>query len=295
MVVTCPECGTRFAVDESLIRGESAKGRCSRCGHIFVLRRPAAEPREEPVPGPEPGGPSPEPDIPEKPPAAAVLPAEPAEAAEATAPAVQAEPVVPSSLSPPATAASRRWWLLAVILVVLGGAGVAAWHLLPFLTQAREGRPTAPAPAAPPAAPLLPPPSPAELRDIRIDLGEATFGRLVHPQAGRLLVLTGEVVNQGGQTRGPVKLRAALVDAQHREVARRQAYAGITLSDKELVTLAPAEIERRLETPRGREATLAPQERRPFTVVFFDVPADLAEAGYGFTLEVVEAPPAARP
>lgn len=126
-------------------------------------------------------------------------------------------------------------------------------------------------------------------------MGEANFGRLVHPQAGRLLVLTGEVVNQGHKTRGPVKLTATLLDARHREVAQRQAYAGATLTEKELLTLAPAEIDRRLQTPQGREATLAPQERRPFTLVFYGVPPDLAEAGYGFTLAVVEAPPASQP
>lgn len=301
MVVTCPECGTRFELDESLIRGESAKGRCSRCGHTFVIRRPASEPAEEPAPAPYPE-PPPEPEIPEMP----AAPSEPlpevqvmTQASEA-APAGPAQPepslppAAPSAVPSPA-GASRQWWIPAFIILVLAVAGVAAWRLVPLLTQMRVGAPTAAVPSPPELQVPPPPATPAELREIRIELGEANFGRLVHPQAGRLLVLTGEVVNQGEKARGPVKLKAALLDARHREVAQRLAYAGATFTEKELLTLAPAEIDRRLQTPRGREAILAPQERCPFTLVFYGVPPDLAEAGYGFTLTVVEAPPASQP
>ncbi len=295
MVVTCPECGTRFELDENLIPGESAKGRCSRCGHTFVIRRPAG--REEPAP-PPPEPPPPEPQPPERP---AESP-EPATAAPGVTPPAEAAPTLgaqpeapPSAGKPPAAAAPRRWWMAAIIILVVAGAGVAGWRLFPLLTQVRPGMP----PTAPPSAPELnvppPPPTPAELREILIEVEEATFGRLEHPQAGRLLVLTGEVVNRGEKARGPVKLKAALLDARHREVARSLAYAGATFSEKELLSLAPAEIDRRLQTPPGREAILAPQERRPFTLVFYGVPPDLAEAGYGFTLAVVEAPPVSQP
>jgi hypothetical protein len=185
--------------------------------------------------------------------------------------------------------------MAAIIILVLAGGGVATWRLVPLLTQKRAAGPVAAPPSPVELKMPTPPPTPAELREIRIELGEANFGRLVHPQAGGLLVLTGEVVNQGEKARGPVKLKAALLDAQHREVAQRLAYAGATFTEKELLTLAPAEIDRRLQTPRSREAILAPQERRPFTLVFYGVPPDLAEAGYGFTLAVVEAPPASQP
>jgi predicted Zn finger-like uncharacterized protein len=288
MVVTCPECGTRFELDESLIRGESAKGRCSRCGHIFVIRRPAGgPPEEEPAPEPLPGPPPPEPELPEEPEAAF------ASVPEAPIPVPEPEEA-PGPPAPPA-APRRRAWIPALLLLVAAGAGLAAWRLVPFLLQGGAGAPKAAAPAVTELKMPAPPPSLAELREIRIEVGEANFGRLVHPQAGRLLVLTGEVVNQGDKARGPVKLKAALLDARHREVAQRLGYAGVTLSEKELLTLAPAEIDQRLQAPPGREAILRPAERRPFTLVFFGVPLDLAEAGYGFTLAVVEAPPAFHP
>lgn len=303
MVVTCPECGTRFELDESLIRGESVKGRCSRCGHTFVIRRPTATPAEEPAPAPPPEPSPPEAQLQELPAAAlqpgpepqAVIPEPEAALSSPAQPEPSPPPASPPSAVPSPAGAPRRWWIPAIIILVLAGAGVAAWRLVPLLTQMRTGGPV----AAPPSATELklppPPATPAELREIRIELGEANFGRLVHPQAGRLLVLTGEVVNQGEKARGPVKLKAALLDARHREVAQRLAYVGATFTEKELLTLAPAEIDRRLQTPRGQEAILAPQERRPFTLVFYGVPPDLAEAGYGFTLAVEEAPPASQP
>jgi len=279
MVVTCPECGTRFALDENLIRGESAKARCSRCGHIFTVHRPAAS---------APAGPPPEEEIPPPP-----------LEGEAGGPTVGEEvspvsvaPVSPER-SPPPPAPSRRWpWVVGAVLLLVLAAGAAVWRLAPRWTAWLAG------PGAPPArVPVTlppPPPAPEELKELQVELTEANFGRLEHPQAGRLLVLLGEVVNQGAKARGPVRLRAALVDAQNREVAHRLAYAGITLTEKELLSLTPAEIERRLETPGG-EAVLGPRERRPFTLVFFGVPPDLAEAGYGFTVAVAEAPPASHP
>jgi hypothetical protein len=138
---------------------------------------------------------------------------------------------------------------------------------------------------------------PEELKDLRLELGEARHDRLENARGGRLLVLTGEVLNQGPRPRGPIRLRAALVDGRHREVAHRLAYAGSSFTDEELTTLAPEELERWLNTPGGKSGltTLPPQERLPYTVVFFGVPADLAAAGYGFTLAVVEAPPATQP
>lgn len=48
MIITCPECLTKFALDENRIPEGGAKARCSRCQHVFEVLRPA--PPEKPSP-----------------------------------------------------------------------------------------------------------------------------------------------------------------------------------------------------------------------------------------------------
>ena len=44
MVISCPECSTRFRVDEGKIPAQGAKIRCARCKHIFAVTPPSPEP-----------------------------------------------------------------------------------------------------------------------------------------------------------------------------------------------------------------------------------------------------------
>lgn len=48
MVISCPECSTRFRVDDSKIPAQGAKIRCARCKHIFAVT-PAPAPEPEPL------------------------------------------------------------------------------------------------------------------------------------------------------------------------------------------------------------------------------------------------------
>jgi len=41
MIITCPECLTRFHLDEDRVSDGGAKVRCSKCQHIFQVQRPA--------------------------------------------------------------------------------------------------------------------------------------------------------------------------------------------------------------------------------------------------------------
>ncbi|MCG8615107.1 MAG: zinc-ribbon domain-containing protein [Desulfobacterales bacterium] len=50
MIITCEECSTRFNLDESLLRPEGSKVRCSQCKHVFTA---FPETSETPVPPPE--------------------------------------------------------------------------------------------------------------------------------------------------------------------------------------------------------------------------------------------------
>lgn len=49
MIVQCPECTTKYNLDESKIGHDGTKVRCSRCKNVFTVFRPAAEEPGEPV------------------------------------------------------------------------------------------------------------------------------------------------------------------------------------------------------------------------------------------------------
>ncbi|MCF8061643.1 MAG: zinc-ribbon domain-containing protein [Deltaproteobacteria bacterium] len=43
MIVACEQCQSRFRLDDSLLKDEGSKVRCSRCGHVFLVRPSRAE------------------------------------------------------------------------------------------------------------------------------------------------------------------------------------------------------------------------------------------------------------
>jgi predicted Zn finger-like uncharacterized protein len=165
MVVACPECGTRFSLEESRISGATAKVRCSRCRHVFRITREGqlVGPDWEP-PGEEPQETPPEQEVPEEPPGATEpaepvsapdpveapeeRPAAPTEVTQGETPpppdlevAPEETPVTPAAATqvetPVTPDKSRLWlWLPIIFLVVgiLGGLGWWAW----------QGKPPAP-------------------------------------------------------------------------------------------------------------------------------------------------------
>lgn len=44
MILTCPECATRYQSDASLFAPEGRKVRCAKCGHVWFQVAPAPEP-----------------------------------------------------------------------------------------------------------------------------------------------------------------------------------------------------------------------------------------------------------
>jgi len=330
MMVACPECGTRFSLDDSRISGDTAKVRCSRCRHVFRINRggqvlaPLEEPPAAPVGDEPPAAPLgeelPAAPVAEEPPGPEVVEETSVPpAAEAVEPPPALEPA-PEEVEAPQTAAAlegvrallgKKWlWVgvsVLILVVMIGGLGWWAWQgSSEKSTDAVQGLDQQPAPAAPDAqagsstpAPLMvtPPPPPAtapELQNLPVDWAKARYEGLVNPKGGQILVIRGEVANKGKKLRGPIRLKAILTDAQHRPLREEVVYAGTTLTDEELKTLDPDKIKSWLAQPGGRsqDQELKPGEKQPFTVVFFGVPANLAESRSGFQLVVVEGPEA---
>ena len=326
MVVKCPECNTRFTLEDSRIPGPTAKVRCSRCRHVFHITRegqivdpdwrPLEEtlrdtPPKEEVRGETPVPPAPEPPMPSPPSPEKVV--------------AEEETLVPPAAIPAETPAApekpHSWWgFIALFLaaMVIGGLGWLAWQgtlpaplkpLAEVVQRLKEKRvaPKQPGPAsgpeagapAPPPTVVTPPPPPvpaADLVELAVDWAQARYQGLVNDQGGgQLLLIQGEVINKGKTSRGPIRIRATLTDAQHRPMKEEVVYAGTTFTEQELKSLKPEEIKGWLAKPGGRsqERVLKPGEKQPFTAVFFEVPDNLAETQSGFQLVVVEGPVAA--
>ena len=104
MILTCPQCATRYQVDAAQFAGAGRKVRCAKCGHVW--HQEAAPP--EPEPGLE----------------SAAFEAEPPPAPAAPEPR-------PAAYAPAAVLINRSgivsvagWFGLAVLVAVLGWAGV---------------------------------------------------------------------------------------------------------------------------------------------------------------------------
>ena len=44
MILTCPECTTRYQTDASQFAPDGRKVRCAKCGHVWLQMPPAPEP-----------------------------------------------------------------------------------------------------------------------------------------------------------------------------------------------------------------------------------------------------------
>jgi predicted Zn finger-like uncharacterized protein len=291
MVVECPECGTRFSLDESRISGATAKVRCSQCGQVFrinragqVVERPA-EPPAEAAPPPEAGE------------EAQVPPA--AEVGEVPPPPEEVEARLEATREGPEAAMESpksrlRVWIVILMLAApfLAALGWWIWYMQqpePAALGPKAGR-EAPAPYV---VTPSPPPVPATgLQDLVVNWAQANYKGLVNAQGEQVLVIRGEVVNEGRTTRGPIRLKATLTNAQDQPLREEVVYAGTSLTNEEVKTLAPTKIKSWLDQPGGRsqKLKLKPGEKQPFTAVFFGVPANLTEIRAGFQLVVVEGP-----
>ncbi|MBW1898838.1 MAG: zinc-ribbon domain-containing protein [Deltaproteobacteria bacterium] len=96
MIIICEECGTKYRIDPSKIKGKDIKTKCKACSHLIVVKKPGSAPEKKPQddgkiaimpPEPEPeSAPEPEP-----------------ESAPEPEPEPESEPESPVETKPPAS------------------------------------------------------------------------------------------------------------------------------------------------------------------------------------------------
>jgi len=250
MIITCPECLTKFHLDEERIPEGGVKARCSRCHHIFRVQRPA--PREESF-----------------------------FAQGESLPEVEEE--MGEYGEPSRGFFSRCKWVL-LILIMVGLAGGAGYYyggkkIVPsFIALGKYLEEKAAAWAKTPV-----------LSSIKKYLGmrdqgagffslEKVRGYYVENNyLNRIFVIEGEALNHWKESRSFIKVKGTLLDASGNKVKEQEAFCGNILSEKDLKEMSRGAIEKSLSSQFGisfSNVNIQPYKSVPFMIVFLDLPQE---------------------
>jgi predicted Zn finger-like uncharacterized protein len=310
MIVTCDRCSTKYNLDESLLKEEGSKVRCSRCRHVFVAY-PPSEPSEPDLDEESPLGDEEfeetvtldtpsfgeakekeegdvfsgfleetlEDDEPQ------MVEAEPdlAQTAESEWPGLETslgQPAAGHEGHAPRRSVGRRVLLvlLVVLLVIAGGIGALLIWAPQYLPAPLSGL-RAQAPKQP------------------VDLGvrqlsfKGVTGAFVDGSNGRqLFVIRGLVSNDYAAPRRFILVRGTILNDKGEMVRKQEAYAGNTFTDQELRTVSPTDLSMAMKNRSGKDnanVNIPPNGTEPFMIVFQDLPENLSE----FTVEAVSSDP----
>jgi len=318
VIIHCQECGTRFNIDETLLKGSGTKVKCSVCKHIFE-----AYPPDE-VFGEEPPVSAGEREQIEEPPAAEKTDQEidfdklfedsleDLGGLEADAPEVLEEPEeevpdeeelpekdIPSTdfdaephpgypeekefpAEIPYQDRPRKSHFLSVFLVIillLVGGAVAIFFWAPELI--------------PDSLSILKPTDKGETADSSarlLSFKDVTGSFVNSKKAGHLFVIRGLVRNKYPKSRSFVLVKGTILDDKGKVVKQKLAYGGNTFKAEALKELPMEEINKALENRFGKgkkNLNVAPGASIPFMIVFGDLPDNLSE----FTVEAVSSSP----
>ncbi len=110
-------------------------------------------------------------------------------------------------------------------------------------------------------------------------------------KAGKLFVVKGSITNNYPDKRSFIRVRSNILDSKGKVVKSKIAYAGNTVSDKELLSLSMVEINNRLMNKFGKDkvnTNILPNSSIPFMIIFSDLPENISE----FTVESISSFPA---
>lgn len=113
---------------------------------------------------------------------------------------------------------------------------------------------------------------------------------VANQEAGQLLVIQGKAINDYPQTRSSLAVKGILFNKEGKALVQQTVFCGNPLDQETLKKLPYAKIEESMNNPFGESLSnlnVAPGKAIPFTIVFRNLPADIAE----FTVEATDSKP----
>ncbi len=240
MIIQCEKCKTKFNVDESLLKKEGSRVRCSLCKHTFLAHPPeqlfAEEGETVATDQEELGG----------------------DVATATAFSAQKRP------------AKRRLLpiFLVIILVLIGSvAAIVLWapRLIPdslsILKPAGKQEPT-------------------DIGGHQLSFQDVTASFVDSVKEVPLFVIKGMVSNNYSGSRSFILIRGSILDDKGHVVKTKLAYAGNTFEEGELTVKPLEDINEAMKNRYGMAGgnfNVAPEANIPFMIVFENLPENVSE------------------
>jgi predicted Zn finger-like uncharacterized protein len=248
MIITCPECLTKFHLDDERIPEEGAKARCSRCQHVFEVQKPASSDEAFFSQGETPG-----------------------------------EFGAGEEYPGPGRSWSFPWkWAIVGLLVVLAAGGIYLFRdslSQPFTAFGKYfEEKTAYLKKASVNLPFF---------KKYLGMGDSSEGYISLEKVRRyylesnnlnkIFVVEGEAVNHWKESRSFIKVKGVLLDSQGNKVQEREAYCGNILSEKDLKEMTKGAVEKSLASQFGisfSNVNIQPNKGVPFMMVFWDLPTE---------------------
>lgn len=266
MILSCPECNTKYRVRDDLIDPEGSEVKCSRCGHRFT-----AFPDQE-GPGPEDSGQVDEEGVQSE----AVQDSDQGESGEEVS--FDLEQRVSFKKLP-----LNRTVLLLIVLLLVCAVGAFLLFpglkgMLPFGASPEQEKSVSQKTNVPEGS----------IEDI--GLQDVRQYMVQNEKIGQVLVIEGKAVNNSQAPKEMIKIQATLFDAQGQVLSQREFLAGNTVSLFQLQVLSQDALSSALESRVGiltNNTDIAPEEDVMFMTTFTNPPENLAE----FSLKIIQAEP----
>ncbi len=255
MVVECPKCSTKFKLDTDKIKGAATKVRCSRCRHIFEVKKPGASSASGGAGAPR------------------------SQAFMSKLNLGQSAKGKNSGESLSSKLGSYKRLLAILISLSVLGFGIFAWmkgYMVPTFTSGPQE--------------TMAPQDPGNLR---LSLYQVEGDFFESDSLDRLFVISGIVQNDYPNPVRFIRLEGSLHTDTEQNVRKVTAFAGNPISEQEIQALSIQQIEALMNNRSGKERSdeyVNSGDSIPFSLVFSDFPENLSE----YTVKAVSSEPVPR-
>ena len=287
MIIECEKCASKFSLDETLLKSEGSKVKCSICKHVFAAYPIQQMSDEEPIPDK-----ALDQDLEDTLPLdsvnadfdlafeRAIKEAEieesvseeiaPKEGTDAFAEEPEVGPDDDVTVSPRKRKEPSKILILVLSIALLIAVGGTVLFL--SLRSSSENQES------------------SDPGVMRLSFRAVTGSFVESNTAGQLFVIKGMVINNYPKPRSYILVKGSIQDYKGKTVETAVAYAGNSFSEKEIREMSSADLAKEQENRSGDEETnvnIPSGGTIPFMIVFEKLPENIAE----FTVEAVSSAP----